>query len=62
MGSSGILGLLLLIANIFAIYKIVSSSETTGIKVLWIVIVFILPLIGLIAWFLVGPGDKSFKL
>lgn len=59
---NGILGLLLLIADIFAIIKIAKSSESTGMKVVWIAIVLILPLIGLIAWFLAGPGDKSFKI
>lgn len=62
MGSSSIVGLLILIADIFAIYKIVQCSESTGMKVIWIAIVFILPVIGLIAWFFVGPGDKSLKL
>lgn len=62
MGSSGIIGLLILIADIFAIYKIANSSVSTILKVLWIAIVFILPLLGLIVWFFVGPGDKSLKL
>jgi len=31
-------------------------------KVLWIAIVLILPIIGLIAWFFAGPGDKALKI
>jgi len=62
MGTNGIIGLLILIADIFAVYKIVTSSVSAGMKVLWIVIVFFLPVIGLIAWFFAGPGDKSLKL
>ena len=60
--TNGILGFILLLADIFAIIKIANSSESIGIKILWIAIVFILPLIGLIIWFLAGPGDKSLKL
>jgi len=58
----GILGLIVLVLDVFAILKIAQSSATTGGKALWIVIVLILPILGLIIWFLAGPGDKSFKV
>ena len=51
----GIIGLLILIADIWAIVKIVQSSASTGAKVLWIVLILILPVIGLIIWLLAGP-------
>ena len=51
----GIFGLLLLIASIYAIVKTVQSKASTGAKVLWIVLILVLPLIGLIAWFIAGP-------
>lgn len=51
----GIIGLIILIANIWAIVKIVQSNATTGMKVLWILIILILPVLGLIIWFLAGP-------
>jgi len=56
-----ILGLIVLVLDIFAILKIAQSSASTGAKALWIVIILLLPLLGLIIWFLAGPGDKSFK-
>ncbi len=62
MEFNGILGFIILLLDIFAIIKLAKSSETTGMKVLWILIVVLLPVIGLIAWFVSGPGDKSFKL
>lgn len=62
MSINGILGLIILLADIFAILKIAQSSESTAMKILWIAIVLILPLIGLIVWFFVGPGDKALKL
>ncbi len=55
---TGIFGLLVLIGDIYAIIKIAQSSATTEVKVLWIVIVLLLPLVGLIAWFIAGPGRK----
>jgi len=51
----GIFGLLMLIADIYAIVKVVSSAASTGQKVLWIVLILLLPIIGLILWFFLGP-------
>ena len=53
----GILGLLILIADIYAVIKILGSSASTGAKLLWILAVLIFPLIGLIVWFLAGPKN-----
>ena len=51
----GLLGLLVLIADIWAIVNILQSSADTGRKVLWIVLVFVLPVLGLILWFFLVP-------
>lgn len=51
----GLFGLILLVANIWAIVKIVQSGASTGAKVLWVVLILLLPVIGLILWFLMGP-------
>lgn len=51
----GIFGLLILIADIWAIVNIAQSSASTGSKVLWIVLVVLLPVLGLIIWLLAGP-------
>jgi hypothetical protein len=55
MEVGGIFGLLILIADVWAIVNIAQSSATTGKKVLWIVLVVVLPVLGLILWFLLGP-------
>jgi hypothetical protein len=44
-----------LIADVWAIVNIFQSSTDTGNKVLWIVIVFLLPLLGFILWYIWGP-------
>lgn len=36
---------------------IIQSSAETGAKVLWVLLVLIVPLIGLIIWALMGPGS-----
>jgi succinate dehydrogenase/fumarate reductase cytochrome b subunit len=54
-GYNGLLGLLILIGDIWAIINIAQSAASTGKKTLWIVLVLVLPLLGLILWFFLGP-------
>ena len=51
----GILGLIVLVLDIWAIVKTIGSSAGTGTKVLWIVLILVLPVLGLILWLLFGP-------
>ena len=50
----GIVGLIVLILDIIAIADILKSSMDTGNKALWIVLILILPVIGMILYFLIG--------
>ena len=59
MEVTGILGILVLIADVYAILKIVQSSESDGKKALWIVIVLVLPILGVIIWYLMGPNGSK---
>ena len=56
--TGGILGLILLVLAIYAMIKTVQSNAGTGTKVFWIVIILLLPFVGLIAWFLLGPKGR----
>ena len=60
MDFTGIGGVLLLIADIYAIVMILQSSADTVKKLLWTLAVILLPLIGLIVWYFAGPGKKPF--
>jgi len=51
----GLWGLLVLIADVWAIVNIAQSSADTGKKVLWIVLVIVLPVLGFLLWLLLGP-------
>ena len=55
MQIGGLLGLLILIADIYAIVKTLQSGASTGAKVLWILVVLIFPVVGLLLWLLFGP-------
>lgn len=52
---NGLWGLIVLVADIWAIVNIVQSSTTTGKKVLWTLLVLLLPVVGFIIWFFAGP-------
>lgn len=55
---NGILGLIVLIADIYAIVSTVQSRESTGTKVVWIVVILLLPVLGVILWWLFGPKSR----
>ncbi|MCL3882184.1 PLD nuclease N-terminal domain-containing protein [Marivita sp. GX14005] len=50
-----ILGLIVLVLDIYALVKIWSSAASTGAKVLWTLLILILPVVGFIIWFIAGP-------
>lgn len=58
MHREGLWGLIVLVADIWAIVSIVQSTATTGTKVLWTVIVILLPVLGFILWFFLGPKAR----
>lgn len=51
----GLLGLIWLIIVIWAILKVAKSSAGGIAKLVWILVLLCFPLVGLIAWFLLGP-------
>ncbi|MCR9156515.1 MAG: PLDc N-terminal domain-containing protein [Rhodobacteraceae bacterium] len=52
-------GLILLVLNVWAFVSIIGSNNSTGSKVLWCLLVLILPLLGFIIWLLAGPRSAS---
>jgi hypothetical protein len=51
----GLFGLVILILNVWAIIKTIQSHAGTGGKVLWVVLILILPVVGFLLWLLLGP-------
>ncbi|WP_217349000.1 PLDc N-terminal domain-containing protein [Prosthecochloris sp. GSB1] len=58
MEFGGLLGLVVFVLDIWAIISIVQSTAGTGVKVLWVVLVLLLPVFGLLLWFLFGPKGR----
>jgi putative effector of murein hydrolase LrgA (UPF0299 family) len=60
MELTSIFGLVILLLDIYAIVMILQSSAKTIEKLIWALVVFFLPLLGLIIWYFAGPGKKPF--
>lgn len=58
MEIGGIFGLIILALDIWAIINVIGSAASTGAKVLWVIVILLLPLIGLILWYFMGPKSS----
>lgn len=56
---TGLWGLLVLIADVWAIVSVGQSGASTGNKVLWVVIIIVLPVVGFLLWLLLGPKSRT---
>ncbi|MBV7377442.1 PLD nuclease N-terminal domain-containing protein [Maritimibacter dapengensis] len=56
---TGIGGIILLALDIWALVSIFSSGASTGSKVLWALLVILLPLVGFLLWLFLGPKSRS---
>ncbi len=52
----GLVGLIVLILDIIALVSIIGAAKSVGWKVLWALVVLLLPLIGMILYFLIGKS------
>ena len=51
----GILGLIILALDLWAIISTINSHKSVGKKVLWCLIVILLPILGYLLWLFFGP-------
>ncbi|GLK89558.1 MAG: PLDc N-terminal domain-containing protein [Pseudomonas sp.] len=54
-GFNGLIGLIILALDIWAIINVLKSGAETGMKVLWVLLIVLLPVLGLIIWAIAGP-------
>ncbi|MFO7875351.1 MAG: PLDc N-terminal domain-containing protein [Desulfovermiculus sp.] len=50
-----LLGVIIFVLDIWAIVNIIQSKESGMAKLIWCLAILLLPLIGLIVWFFIGP-------
>ena len=51
-------GIVILVMDIWAIAQVINTNEGTGTKLLWILLIAILPILGLIIWYFAGPKSN----
>lgn len=56
-GYNGLIGVLVLAGDIWAILNILQSSASNEKKLIWIIAVVLLPVLGLLLWFFLGPRN-----
>ena len=52
---TGVGGVIILALDLWALISIFGSGASTGTKVLWSLLVILLPILGFIIWFFAGP-------
>ena len=48
-------GIIIFALDVWAIASIINTNESNGTKLLWILLVALLPVVGLIIWWFAGP-------
>jgi hypothetical protein len=48
-------GIIVFILDVWAIVQVLGSGASTGSKILWILLILILPIVGFIIWLIAGP-------
>ena len=54
-----LISLVILVLDIIALVSLLQSGADTATKILWALLIIFLPLLGMILYFLMGPGRKK---
>jgi hypothetical protein len=54
-----IIGLVILVLDIIALVSLLQSGADTATKILWALLIILLPFIGMVLYFLMGPGRRK---
>jgi Phospholipase_D-nuclease N-terminal len=52
-------GLLILVLDVIALVSLLKSSADSGTKILWALLIIFLPVLGMVLYFLMGPGRRK---
>ena len=54
-----LLSLAVLVLDVIALVSLLQSSADTATKILWALLIIFLPVLGMILYFLMGPGRRK---
>lgn len=59
LGRTGLWGVIVLIADIYAILNVLQSNADNLKKAVWVAVILVLPFLGVVLWYFLGPrGGK----
>jgi uncharacterized membrane protein YtjA (UPF0391 family) len=58
----GLFGALVLVADIYAIFQVFSSRASGIAKILWALLIVLLPVVGFIIWLIAGPRGNTARV
>ncbi len=53
-----LVGLLILVLDVVALVSLLKSGADTTTKILWLLLIVLLPVLGMILYFVMGPGRR----
>lgn len=53
-----IFGIVIFVLDVWAIAQVINTNEPMSKKILWIAIIVVLPILGLIIWYFMGPKSN----
>ncbi|RNF34608.1 hypothetical protein A7A09_009255 [Paracoccus methylarcula] len=53
-----VFGIIIFVLDVWAIAQVINTDEPMNKKILWIAIIAILPILGLIIWYFMGPRSN----
>ncbi len=59
LGIGEMFGVIVLVADIWAVINVLQSDASTGGKVLWTLGILLFPLLGFVVWVLAGPRKRE---
>jgi hypothetical protein len=62
MEEVGLFGLLVLVADVIALYKVLMGTSSVTRKAIWTIAILIFPLVGVIAYFLAAHKDEDARI
>lgn len=57
----GLLAVIVFLLDVYAIAKVIGSDASKQTKIIWVVAIFLLPVLGFIAWLLFGPNGARYS-
>ena len=56
---SALIGLIVLVLDIWAIISVIGSGLDPVMKLVWVILILALPIIGMVLWFVLGQPKAS---